>query len=184
LRVARPGPARDRFLARIAEQEAQERAALGRDGIALLPATGNRIYLQALDGLARDVGGDDAAFIAAYWREEVNYSITLHEGRHALDKASGRRFSDPELEFRAKLSQIALSAYPRLGLAVVIAAQISDTPHGRANRRILQGYRAWMRRHRGEIAGFDRGQPTLAQLHLLTDDQIRAAARAMDPWAR
>ena len=183
LRIARPGPARDRYIETIARADADERAALGRDGVAELPATGKRLSLQAIDRLAREVGADDAAFVAEYWRIEVNYSIILHEGRHALDAQETRRLSPADLEYRAKLSQIALSDYPRFGLSDVVAG-LNDTPHGRANRRVLEGYRAWMRRHRAEIAGFDRSVPSLAQLHLLTDDQIRAVARELDPWGR
>lgn len=183
LRMSRPGPARDRYLARLPQQEVEERAALGRDGVALLPATESRLYLQAVDRLAREKP-NEADFIAEYWRLEVEYSITLHEGRHALDVQEPRRLSGADLEYRAKLSQIALSNYPRLGLANVINVQIDDSSHGQANRRILEGYRAWMRRHRSEIAGFDRNTPTLSQLDKLTDDQIVEAARSMDPWAR
>lgn len=183
LHVARPGPSRDRMLAAIERIAAAERAALGRDGVSELPETSARLKLQAIDQLMRDAGDDPAAFIAAHWRETVNYSIVLHEGRHALDKASGQ-FSSPDLEFRAKLSQIALSDYPRMGLANVAGGPINDTPHGQANRRVLEGFRAWMGAHRREIAGFDPNAPTLSQLGLLTDDQIRAAARSMDPWAR
>lgn len=183
LRRARPGATRDRFLAEIERASVNERAALGRDSVAELPATGDRLELQAIDRIAAGVGDDDAGFVASFWHETVHYSITLHEGRHVLDNADAE-FSSEELEFRAKLSQIALSDYPRLGLANVVSSTIGDTPHGNANRRILEGYRAWMRAHRRDIAGFDRRQPTLAQLYLLTDDQMRAAARAMDPWAR
>jgi hypothetical protein len=41
-----------------------------------------------------------------------------------------------------------------------------------------------MHTHRAEIAGFDPAQPTLSQLDRLTDEQIVAVARSMDPWAR
>ena len=183
LHRARPGASRDRIRADIERTAADERAALGRDGVAELPSTSDRLELQAIDQIMRDVGHDAAAFIARHWDETVHYSITLHEGRHALDKASGN-FSSPDLEFRAKLSQIALSDYPRLGLANVAAGAQNSTPHGRANRRVLEGFRTWMRAHRSEIDGFNADVPTLAQLHLLSDDQIRAAARSMDPWAR
>lgn len=182
LRRARPGPTRARFEAEIARAEASERAALGRDGVAELPATSDRLDLQAIDQIAARTDGDDA-FIAAYGEATFDYSIRLHEGRHALDKASGR-YSSTDLEFRAKLSQIALSDYPRLGLANVAGGVLADTPHGNANRRILQGYRAWMRRHHAEITGFDRNAPALSQLHLLTDEQIVTIARGLDPWAR
>lgn len=183
LRRSRPGAERDRFVAEIERAAIGERAALGRDGLAELPATSDRLELQAIDQIAARVGGDPAAFIAAHWEAVVGYSIVLHEGRHALDKANGR-FSTADLEYRAKLSQIALSETPRLGLATVVGTTIGDTPHGRANRRVLEGYRAWMRRHHGEIAGFDARLPALSQLHLLTDGQIRAIAAGLDPWAR
>lgn len=183
LHRARPGASRDRVLAEIERLAAAERAVLGGDGVAELPSTAERLRQQAIDQLMGDVGGDASAFIAAHWRETVNYSIVLHEGRHALDKANGR-FSSPDLEYRAKLSQIALSDYPRLGLANVASGGVNETPHGQANRRVLEGFRRWMRAHRREIEGFDRDAPTLSQLHLLSDDQIRAAARRLDPWAR
>lgn len=182
LRRARPGPSRDAYVDEIERNAGPERVALGRDGVAELPATSRRLTLQAIDQIAAQTA-DDAAFVATHWSETVHYSITLHEGRHALDQAAGD-FTSAELEFRAKLSQIALSDYPRLGLANVAGQTLGDTPHGAANRRILEGYRNWMRRHRREIAGFDRNQPALSQLHLLTDQQIIHIARSMDPWAR
>jgi hypothetical protein len=183
LRRARPGAERERFIAEIARAAPGELNALGRDGLAELPATGDRLELQAVDQIAARTHGDAAAFIAAHWEAVLDYSIVLHEGRHALDKASGA-FSDTDLEYRAKLSQIALSHTPRLGLANIVGATLSDTPHGRANRRIMEGYRAWMRRRHNEIDGFDRSMPALAQLHRLSDEQIRAVAARLDPWAR
>ena len=62
--------------------------------------------------------------------------------------------------------------------------QLGDTPHGIGNRRVLEAYRRWMRAHRSEIAGFDANQPTLSQLDKLTDAQIVAVARSIDPLAR
>ena len=184
LRRTRPGAARDRFAAEVERQVATERAALGRDGIAQLPATSDRLEQQVYDAIAARVGADDDAFIAEVWRATNQYSITSHEGRHALDNANQPGLSAASLEFRAKLSQIIFADYPRLGLASVAGQAINDTPHGRGNQRVLEGYRRWMRAHRDEIAGFDRDQPTLSQLDKLTDEQIVAAARSMDPWAR
>jgi hypothetical protein len=184
LRRTRPGPTRDRFLAVNERAAADERTALGRDGIASLPATSYRLEQQAYDQIAARIGDDDEAFIAEVWRATNQYSIESHEGRHALDNANEPNLSTPNLEFRAKLSQIIFADYPRLGLASVAGQEISDTPHGIGNRRVLNGYRTWMRRHRGEIAGFDTSAPTLTQLDKLTDAQIVAIARSMDPWAR
>lgn len=184
LRRTRPGPERDRFIANIEREEADELRALGRDGVAPLPATESRLLLQAYDQIAARVGDDDAAFIAEVWRGTNQTSIESHEGRHALDNIEEPGLSVAQLEFRAKLSQIVFADYPRLGLASVAGGEHNATGHGRGNRRVLEGYRRWMRAHRGEIAGFDPDRPTLSQLHLLTDAQIVDAARAMDPWAR
>jgi hypothetical protein len=38
--------------------------------------------------------------------------------------------------------------------------------------------------HRAEIAGLDATRPLLPQLDKLTDEQLRAAARSMDPYAK
>lgn len=182
LRRTRPGPIRDAYLQRIVRDADDERVALGNDGVAPLPATGARLEMQALDQIAARFEHDDEGFIAEIWRATNQYSIELHEGRHALDKASGH-FTDIQLEFRAKLSQIALADYPRLGLANVVSTTLGDNAHGAANRLILEGYRAWMRQHRRQIAHFDRTAPTLSQLDKLSDAQIRAIARSLDPWA-
>jgi hypothetical protein len=184
LRRTRPGPARERFLTAVDRQAADEQAALGRDGVAPVMATSSRLEQQVYDQIGQRVGADDEAFIAEVWRATNQYSIVAHEGRHALDNANQPGLSAPQLEFRAKLSQIIFADYPRLGLASVAGQEIGDTPHGQANRRVLEGYRRWMRAHRTEIAGFDRNAPVLSQLDKLTDDQIVAAARSMDPWAR
>jgi hypothetical protein len=184
LRRTRPGPARDRFMTELQQKSTEELASLGRDGVAGVPATSDRLEQQVYDAIAAGVGADDDAFIAEVWRATNQYSITSHEGRHALDNAHQRGLSTTQLEFRAKLSQIIFADYPRLGLASVAGQAFNDTPHGRGNQRVLEGYRRWMREHRDEIAGFDRSQPTLSQLDKLTDEQIVAAARSMDPWAR
>jgi hypothetical protein len=183
LRRVRPGPTRERFLQMIARFDADERSALGRDGVASLPATSERLEMEGYEQIARRTGDDDAAFIAEVWRATYQYSIEKHEGRHAIDKLRGT-FSSPELEYMAKLSQIALSDYPRLGLASIAGSTLGDTPHGIANRRILTGYRNWMRRHWRDIPGFDRNAPALSQLTLLSDAQIVAIAQSMDDLAR
>ena len=41
-----------------------------------------------------------------------------------------------------------------------------------------------MDEHAGDILGLDRERPLLPQLDLLTNDQLRAAFRSMDPLAR
>jgi hypothetical protein len=188
LAISRPGASRDRYMARIVRQEPQERAALANNAVASLSATSARLNLQAVDAMAARTHGDDAAFIAEAWRATLQHSIFIHEGRHVLDKAtfSGTRaLGDEELEFRAKLSELALADYPRLALSNISAVNVGDgTPHGNANARILTAYRDWTGAHTGEIAGYDAGAPALAQLDKLSDNQIRTVARALDPAAR
>jgi|CXWL01.1.fsa_nt_gi hypothetical protein len=184
LRRTRPGPTRDRFLADVERAALEERAVLGRDGVAPLPATGDQLLLQAWEQIAARVGDDDSAFIAESWRATNQTSIEAHEGRHALDNLAEPGLSIRLLEYRAKLSQIIFADYPRLGLASVASGQHNSTAHGYGNRRVLDGYRRWMRRNRDEITGFDRSEPTLSQIDKLTDEQIVLIARSLDPWAR
>lgn len=187
LALSHPGDARTRYLARIESEQPSERAALANNAVATLSATSHRLTLQAVDQMAARVGADDAAFIAESWRATNQHSIFIHEGRHVLDKATyhdAHTLSDEELEFRAKLSELALSDYPRLPLASVSGVNVGDgTSHGNANARILTAFRDWMNAHTSEVAGFDASVPALAQLDKLSDDQIRAVARSIDPDA-
>lgn len=110
-------------------------------------------------------------------------SIFAHEGRHAIDRALG--ITDAaELEYRAKLSEIAFAPRPKLVLGGIVHASIGDpTPHGRANVRVLRGVVAWMVSHRQAIAGLDTSRALLPQLPLLSDAQLRTAFRSLDPLA-
>jgi hypothetical protein len=187
LALSHDGDVRTTFLERIAREAPEERAALADNHIATLSATSHRLLLQAIDQMRARVGDGDAAFIAESWRATNQHSIFIHEGRHVLDKATYRvdhGLSDEELEFRAKLSELALADYPRLPLSSISSVNVGDgTSHGNANARILTAYRDWMNAHPGEIAGYDASVPALAQLDKLTDDQIRAVAHSIDPDA-
>ncbi len=186
LALSAPGASRDRFLARIAREAPQERAALANNAIVSLTATSHRLELQAIDAMATRTHGDETAFVAEAWRATLQHSIFIHEGRHVLDKARFRgpeALGDEELEFRAKLSELALADYPRLALSTISAVNVGDGAHGAANARILRAYRDWMGAHASEIAAYDQTLPALAQLDKLSDDQIRFIARALDPAA-
>jgi hypothetical protein len=122
-----------------------------------------------------------AAFFAEFDRERVESSIFHHEGRHAIDRVLGVEGSE-ELEFRAKLSEVAFARHPRLALGGILSANAGDsTPHGQANARVLCGVVDWMESRAGQIQGFDGSRPVLPQLILLTDDQLRDAFRSLDP---
>lgn len=187
LAISRPGASRDRYLARIARQDPQERAVLANNAVASLSATSSRLNLQAVDAMAARMHGDDGAFIAEAWRATMQHSIFIHEGRHVLDKATfsgAHALGDEELEFRAKLSELSLADYPRLALSNISAVNVGDgTPHGNANARILTAYRDWIGAHAAEIPNYDASAPALSQLDKLSDDQIRTVARSLDPAA-
>ncbi len=129
------------------------------------------------------------AFLTEYDRAIQESTIFAHEGRHAIDQQPGpfniASSESEELEFRAKLSEVAFAPEPRLVLGSIIDANIGDsTPHGQANLRIMKELVQWMSAHSKEIQGFDGSSPILPQLDKLTDDQLRAAFRSMDPLAR
>jgi hypothetical protein len=126
----------------------------------------------------------EAAFEREYGRALVESSIFAHEGRHAIDRALGVALSDTDLEFRAKLAEVAFAPRPRLALEAIISPNIGDaSPHGQANARIMQGLLAWLAAHASEIGHCDPRAPLLPQLPLMTDDQLRQAFASMDPFA-
>lgn len=126
----------------------------------------------------------ESAFKREYGLALVESSIFAHEGRHAIDSNLPTKFSPTDLEYRAKLSEVAFAPRTRLALGGIMSANAGDdTPHGQANLRVLEGLQAWMQAHTAEIAKLDRSAPLLPQFPLLTDAQIRAAFAAQDPFA-
>lgn len=189
------GARRQRLLRRAPERTRTDLEALREAEVAYLPGLADRLSLQVADqvgrrarALAGTAGDLRRAFLAEYWRASFQQSIFLHEGRHALDRTLVRglaRFFDDDLEYRAKLSELALADYPRLALFQINSDSIGgDSGHARGNRRVLQGYVDWIRAHPGEIAGYDPRRPPLVQLDKLSDSQLRAVARSLDPIAR
>jgi hypothetical protein len=187
--------ARGRLLADLKSDEAADLAALAGADVAYLPGLAGRIRLQVAEQVGRRAraalrpGGDlRRAFLAEYWRASFNQSMLLHEGRHALDKILVRwlaRYDDSNLEYRAKLSELALGEYPPLALVNINAPEIgSGSAHGEADEKLLGAYVEWIRAHPAEIVGYDRKRPPLAQLDKLTDAQLRSVARGLDPIAK
>jgi hypothetical protein len=163
------------------------------DSIAYLPGVAARLRRDGRDALIdslRSAGVPDsllgATFVRVTSRLMRESSIVAHEGRHAIDDTEKTaRFSTAEREFRAKLSEIAFAARPKIVMSSIMHPNIGDaTPHGRANARVMLGLIRWMRRHASMIPGLDVGRPILPQLPLLTDAQLRQAFRSMDPLAR
>lgn len=160
---------------------------------AYLPGLHARLHRQDLvvlrDSLrAAGLEGDAlrAAFMAEYDFARTGSSIFAHEGRHALERRMDLDLDTWEREYRAKLSEVAFARRPRLALrGGILNANIGDdTPHGRANLRLMRELVEWIDAHRAEIHGFDATLPLLPQLSLLTDAQLRDAFRSLDPFAQ
>ncbi|HJW95119.1 MAG TPA: hypothetical protein VJ901_16000 [Thermoanaerobaculia bacterium] len=157
----------------------EERAA--QNPYAFLHGLALRLARQAEEHLLARVP-DRARWVAELARMTQESSIFAHEGRHAIDAQYAHIRSDAERELRAKLSELAFGPDPRLALAdgIIVPNVGSDSPHGQANLRIMKGLVEWMKAH----AKLDPKRPVLPQLDTLTDEQLREAARSMDPWAR
>ncbi len=188
----------------IQEKSAQDDELAMNNPYAYLPGLDGRLHLAALDRRLETVdekGYEGSARCMAYVNEymkiKMDQTIFSHEGRHCIDQKMNhdnfkwwkiitgryRRIASPEMEFRAKLSEIAFSHDPRMAFCMSVFNNNmgDDTAHGTANLRIVKAMVEWMDQHRQEIQGFDHDRPLLLQFELLTQDQIRSAARAVDP---
>lgn len=158
---------------------------------AYLPGLALRLQHQGIARLVERLRGEGlegrelrAAFVAAYEAAVQESSIFAHEGRHAIDARAGRSYSAWRSEYHAKLSQVAFAPEVRLSFGGIFFSNIGDgSPHGRANLEFVEGAVAWMEQHTAEIEGFDPDRPLLPQFDQLTDEQMRAVARSLDPLA-
>lgn len=189
------GPARQRVLDRQGERAAADAASLADGGIAFLPGLADRLRLQLagqIGARARQLaarGGDlRRSFLDEYWRATFQQSILVHEGRHAIDRSlvTGlARLDDSNLEYRAKLSELALADYPRLAWLNINEPTIGGgTGHSIANARILRAFGAWIEANSTRVRGFDAAVPAVGQIDRLSDSQMRAVARSLDPILR
>jgi hypothetical protein len=121
-----------------------------------------------------------SAFIARMTQDTIETSIWAHEGRHSIDQKIFKIRNGAELEFRAKLSEIAFSSPSRM-TSSILSPVGGSSAHGAANKRVLEGLVAWMGTHAAEIPGLDKSSPLLPQLDKLSAQQLLAAVRGMDP---
>ena len=189
------GPGGQRISARQAERAAADLAVLKKTPVAYLAGLSDRLLMQVAQQIgarARQLAGNGGdlkrEFLAEFWRATFEQSILGHEGRHALDKKLVRglaRLSDSNLEYRAKLSEVALADYPRLAFNNINEPSVgSSTGHGKANSKMLEGYAGWIANNSAQVRGFDPKTPALAQLDKLSDEQMRSIARGLDPIAQ
>ncbi|HTC24835.1 MAG TPA: hypothetical protein VK688_10750 [Gemmatimonadales bacterium] len=176
---------------RIAEDSVADMELGRRKPIGYFPSVEERLERdgrhQLLDSLIRKgiKGAElEAAFERGIGDAVVEFSIFAHEGRHAIDDGLGAgKMKASELEYRAKLSQVAFAPLPRLAFDGIMSPNVGDeTPHGVANRWMLEGIEQWMRKHAAELP-VDPSAPLLPQLPRLSDASLRAAAASLDPLA-
>ena len=184
---------RRRVIARQKERAAADIAALKARPVATLEGLNDRLQLQLVDqvwngALGRAVDRDEAKrlFLADYSRANLDQSIRVHEGRHAIDNSLGLKDNVDQavLEYQAKLAELALTAYPRMALENMNRSLEGEGPHDRGGARVFAGFKAWMETHTDQVIGYDPTVPVLAQLDKLTDGQMREIAASLDPLAK
>ncbi len=127
-------------------------------------------------------GNIKMAFIT-HFTDYLNHCSLTHEGRHAIDKQIGG-FNSNQMEYRAKLSEVALSRAPLLTFAVqVLRRESENASHGKANGRLVKDMVRWMSQHKDQIKGFEPAVPYILQLDKLTDEQVVIAMKSLDPLA-
>jgi hypothetical protein len=180
---------RARREATLTEEDAADLRALSAGEITYAAGLATRLRLQAVDQVEATLGADksDAAFARAWREQEVDRSILVHEGRHVLDQAfyASKPLGTPELEFRAKLSELRLGRFPRAAFANINTEMSGDgSPHEVSNKRILAAYVGWIEKNSARLPGYAPATPAMLQIHLLTDQQIRDIAATLDPEFR
>ena len=190
-RLTQDSASRRELIGRQAQRAAEDIAKLKARPVATLEGLNDRLQMQLTDQVwagARSRASSETevrrAFLAEYSRANLNQSIRVHEGRHAIDETLGLKAEQPELEYRAKLSELALTAYPRMALRNMNRSLEGDGPHDKAGARIFDEYRQWIEAHHDQVMGFDPAVPALEQLDRLTDGQLREVARGLDPLAQ
>ena len=194
-RLTQGGPDLKEVTDRQPKLAAEDIAALKQRAVASLEGLNDRLQLQYVDQIlatarSRATSETDVRrlFLAEYSKANLNQSITVHEGRHAIDNAMGlgttTKVDQAVLEYNAKLSELALTPYPRMALRNMDRNLEGDGPHDRGAARLFGEYKQWMQAHPDQIMGYDPKIPVLEQLDKLTDGQIRDIARSLDPLAR
>ncbi len=110
-------------------------------------------------------------------------SICIHESQHALDAATeGPVQWTGGVEYRPKMSQLVYGEMPFLSLNQFYgpwAGQENGDTHQRANNMILSDIVLQVAADSALCPDIDRGSNILAQLYLLTDDELRRIAAAV-----
>jgi hypothetical protein len=173
--------------------EAKDRDALATKRVAFLPGLQARLRREAQEAVAAKARAAAAQsgepferlFLKTYGELQLTHSIYIHEGRHVLDHDEFDHpfgLNSPELEYRAELSELEFAEFPKMPLITILSDVESATPHGVANRRIMEGLVAWIAAHPAAVAGYDPAVPPAEQIDRLSDAQIADIARGLDPY--
>ena len=186
----RDGDPREALISREPQLAKEDTNKVKSRPVATLEGLSSRLTLQLLDriaAVARTKSTDEVsfrrAFLAEYFRANFDQSIKVHEGRHAIDNSLGMRDNVDQavLEYQAKLSELALTAYPRMALINMNRALEGDGPHDRAGARVFDELRKWIEVNSKQVIGYDPALPAIVQIDKLTDAQIGEIARGLDP---
>ena len=158
----------------------------------MLSGLASKLDLDALDQLYAQLVKEgyqgvklQLEFIKRYDQYRDNATMFAHEGRHSLDrvvlKEGYQALGIPVIEYRGRLSQIVFSESPKLELANMVNGT-GSTGSGLANTMIVDVAEKWITANKKKINGYDKTKLPIAQLYLLTDDQIKTMYRAVDPF--
>lgn len=183
---------REKWLGEIKEKSIKDNSIAVSNPYAILEGLSERLkyrcYSQILDSM-KQLNYDDRElkihFLSSVGDLLVNATVYNHEGRHLLDSYKDypdntEMFTSEEREFRAKLSEIAFSKYPKLAFGEWILRQ-EDPAHENASKRIIKGVVDWMESNKETIQNINTSKPLLPQLYLLTNEQLVEAIRSFDP---
>ncbi len=167
-------------------------SSLSSDKNTVLAGLASKLELDALDQLYDQLVQKgykgvtlQLKFIELYDLYRDNATMFAHEGRHSLDRivlqGEYSSLGTATIEYRARLSQIVFSESPKLELANMVAGT-GSTGSGMANTMIVEVAEEWIQENTPKIKGYDKNKLPIAQLYLLTNDQIRSIYRNVDPF--
>lgn len=122
------------------------------------------------------------AFIQ-YYSDYMHHATLIHEARHSIDKRIGG-FNANQMEYRAKLAEVALSRRPLFTFAAqVLRSESPNASHGMANSDLVRDMVKWMRKNSHQIEGFQKEVPAILQVDKLTNQQVKFVMQSLDPLA-
>ncbi len=182
----------EEFKKSLADAEKLDLASANDSQITYQASVSKRMKLKALKRLlkiaeiAENNQQQQLKFVNLMAQMKLENDIYIHESRHTIDQTlgiiPGKKYPAEVLEFRAKLSELALGPVPDYALSRIMSSNIGDgTGHGTANQKIIKGYVDWMVENTQQVVNIDPKIPLILQIDKLSIEQIRAIAKLNDP---